>query len=150
MRLTICSVCRVLFVMLRYWDSQKNKLNNASQNIADKDMAMKLVKTLKERSDISSLCYIPLNCAIVLYVYDREQCTLPRSLTKLFELFILNAVKRHASIDPKINAIAKLSEPLQKKLNVLGMVAYNGLVADKMVFSYEDWKQHFQIAVLLT
>ena len=106
-------------------------------------MAMELVKTLKERSDISSLCYIPLNCAIVLYVYDREQCTLPQSLTKLFELFILNAVKRHASIDPKINAIAKLSEPLQKKLNVLGMVAYNGLVADKMVFSYEDLEAAF-------
>ena len=120
------------------------------QNIPDKVMATELVKTLKERSDISSLCYIPLNCAIVLYVCQKEQCTLPRSLTKLFELFILNTVKRHASIvcnDPKmirkLQTLSKLPEPLQKQLNVLSMVAYNGLVADKMVFSYEDLEAAF-------
>ena len=120
------------------------------QNVPDKGMAMKLVKILKERLDVSSLCYIPLNCAIVLYMYEKEQFTLPRSLTKLFELFILNTVKRHASIvcnDPKIirklQTLAKLSEPFQKQLNVLGMVAFNGLVADKMVFSYEDLEAAF-------
>ena len=120
------------------------------RNLPDKSMAVKLIKILKERSDISSLCYIPLNCAIMLYVYEKEQCTLPRSLTNLFELFILNTVKRHASIvcnDPKIirklQTLAKLPEPLQKQLDVLSMVAYNGLVADKMVFSYEDLEVAF-------
>jgi len=78
----------------------------------------------------------------VLYVYEKEHYTLPRSLTKLFEVFILNAVKRHASIvcnDPrfirKLCTLAKLPEPLQKQLNILSMVACNGLVADRMVFS---------------
>ena len=83
-------------------------------------------------------------------MYEKEQCTLPQSLTKLFELFILNAVKRHASIvckDPQIirkqHTLAKLREPLQKQINILSMVAYNGLVADKMVFSYEDLEEAF-------
>ena len=45
------------------------------QNIPDQTKATELVQTLKERQDIASLCYIPLNCAIVLYVYKVEQCT---------------------------------------------------------------------------
>ena len=62
-------------------------------NIQDKTKATKLVQSLKERRDIASLCYIPLNCAIVLYVYEREQCTFLYNLTKLYETFTVNAMK---------------------------------------------------------
>ena len=63
-----------------------------TDNVPDKIKATELVQSLKERQDIASLCYIPLNCAIVhvLYVYKMAQCTLPNSLTKLYEIFILN------------------------------------------------------------
>ena len=72
------------------------------ENIPNKAKATALVLSLKERQDIVSLCYIPLNCAIVLYVYVKEQCSLPCSLTKLYEIFILNAVKRKViSNDPR-------------------------------------------------
>ena len=116
------------------------------KNIPDKAKATELLQALKERQDIASLCYIPLNCAIVLYVYKMEQCTLPHSLTKLYEIFILNAVKRHAKIigenDPKIikrlHTLATLPEPLQKQLSALSKLAYDGLVTDKMVFDIND------------
>ena len=120
------------------------------ENISDKVKAVELVQTLKERQDIASLCYIPLNCAIVLYVYVKEQCTLPHSLTKLYEIFILNAVKRHASIisnDPssirKLHTLKKLPEPLQQQLSALSKLAYNGLVTDKMVFSIDNLEATF-------
>ena len=119
-------------------------------NIPDKAKATELVQTLKERQDIASLCYIPLNCAIVLYVYEREQCTLPHSLTKLYEIFILNAVKRHASItgnDPRsirrLHTLATIPEPLQQQLSALSKLAYDGLVADRMVFSTDDLEAVF-------
>ena len=115
------------------------------ENIPDKTKATELVQSLKERQDIASLCYIPLNCAIVLHVYKMAQCTLPHSLTKLYETFIVNALKRHAKItgnDPRstrrLNTLKNLPEPLQQQLNALSTLAYNGLVADKMVFSTED------------
>ena len=115
------------------------------ENIPDKAKATELVQALKEQQDIASLCYIPLNCAIVLYVYKMEQCTLPHTLTKLYEIFILNAVKRHAKIisknDPKIkrlHTLATLPGPLQKQLSALSKFAYDGLVADKMVFNIND------------
>ena len=99
-------------------------------NIPDKTKAIELVQTLKERQDIASLCYIPLNCAIVLYVYKMKQCTLPHSLSNLYEIFILNALKRHASItskDPMIrtqSTIAEMPTSLQMQLNALSELAY--------------------------
>ena len=119
------------------------------ENIPDKPKAVELIQKLKERLDIVSLCYIPLNCAIVLYVYKKEQCTLPQTLTKLYKTFILHAVKRHASIignDPrivKLHALEKIPWPFQKQLSVLSHLAYNGLVADKMVFSVDNLEAAF-------
>ena len=120
------------------------------ENIPDKPKAVELIQTLKERLDIASLCYIPLNCAIVLYVYEKEQCTLPNTLTELYETFILHAVKRHASIignDPRIvkrlHILAKLPGPLQKQLSALSHLAHDGLVADKMVFSIDNLEAAF-------
>ena len=120
------------------------------ENIPDKAKATELVQSLKERQDIASVCYIPLNCAIVLHVYKMAHCTLPHSLTKLYEAFIVNALKRHAKItgnDPRstrrLNTLKNLPEPLQQQLNAVSMLAYNGLVADKMVFSTGDLEAIF-------
>ena len=119
------------------------------QNIPDKAKASELVEALKERQDIASLCYIPLNCAIVLYVYKMAQCTLPHSLTKLYEIFILNSIKRHASITGndsitmRVHALAEIPEPFEKHLNALSRLAYDGLVADKVVFSVKDMETAF-------
>ena len=120
------------------------------ENIPDKAKATELVQSLKERQDIASLCYIPLNCAIVLHVYKMAQCTLPHSLTKLYEAFLVNALKRHAKVignDPRstrrLNSLKNLPEPLQQQLSTLSMLAYNGLLADKMVFSTDDLEAVF-------
>ena len=120
------------------------------KNTPDKTKATELLQMLKERQDLISLCYIPLNCAIVLYVYEKERSTLPHSLTKLYEIFVLNAVKRHANIignDPRsirrLRTLAKLPMPLQQQLNGLSKLAYDGLVADRMVFNIDDLEAAF-------
>ena len=119
------------------------------ENIPDIAKAIELVQALKERQDIASLCYIPLNCAFVLYVYEREQYTLPCTLTKLYEIFLLNAMRRCASIVGNesitvgLHALAEIPELFQKHLNALSKLAYDGLVVDKLVFSIKDIKAAF-------
>ena len=120
------------------------------QNIPDKAQATELMEALKERQHIVSLCYIPLSCAIVLYVYERKQCTLPNTQTKLYEIFILNAVKRNANIKQlhprsiiKLHFLKNLPEVLQQQLSALSKLAYDGLIADKMVFSIDDLEAVF-------
>ena len=115
------------------------------ENIPDIAKATELVQTLKERQDIVSLCYIPLNCAFVLYVYKMAQWTLPHTLTKLYDIFLLNAIKRCASNvgNESINTLAEIPELFQKHLNALSKLAYDGLVVEKLVFSVKDIKAAF-------
>ncbi|XP_064404592.1 uncharacterized protein LOC135349879 [Halichondria panicea] len=120
------------------------------QNVTDKRKAKKLIQMLKERLDIVSLCYIPLNCRIVLYVYQ-QQDTLPDTLTQLYELFILYTVKhyknkifqeREHEIDndqiEHANTIMKLPTQIIKCLDCLSETAFTGMTQDKLVFEYTE------------
>ena len=68
------------------------------QNITDKPKAEELIQKLKQRLDILSLCYTPLNAAITLYVYKQEKHTLPTTLTQLYTLYTLHSLKRSVKI----------------------------------------------------
>ena len=120
------------------------------QNITDKEKSEKLIQMLKDRLDIVSLCYIPLNCRIVLYVYQ-QQGTLPDTLTKLYEVFILYTVKHYKNkifleqeheIDndqiEHANSIKELPTQVIKYLDCLSETAFTGLTQDKLVFEYTE------------
>ena len=106
--------------------------------------AQALVNVLKQRGDVFSLCYIPLNCAILLYVYQQQDFALPDTLTKLFEIFILHALKRNVKVQSehrlakKIHNLMALPSRLDCDLNHLCELAFDGLVKDKVVFQYEE------------
>ena len=112
--------------------------------IKDETKAQALVNVLKQRADVISLCYIPLNCAILLYVYRQQDFTLPDTLTKLFEIFILHALKRDAKVQSKHRLARKicnlmaLPSQLNCDLNHLCKLAFDGLDKDKMVFQYDE------------
>ena len=128
--------------VLGFTEKQIEQCITVHKNIPDK-FKTKLVQALKERQDIASLCYIPLNCAIVLCVYETEQFTIPNNLTKLYESFILNSIKRRITCNDSITTMAEIPESVQKHLDALSKLAYDGLVADKMVFSVKDIKIAF-------
>ena len=123
----------------------KEQIDHCITNaIKDETKAQALVNMLNQRADVISLCYIPLNCAILLYVYQQQDFTLPDTLTKLFEIFILHALKRNAKVQSehrlakKIHNLMALPSQLNCDLNHLCKLAYDGLVKDKMVFQYEE------------
>ena len=112
--------------------------------IKDETKAQELMNMLNQRADVISLCYIPLNCAILLHVYQQQNFTLPDTLTELFEIFIFHALKRDAKVQSKHRLVKKihnlmaLPSQLNCDLNHLCELAYDGLVKDKMVFQYEE------------
>ena len=128
--------------VLGFTDEQIEQCITVHENIPDK-FKTELVGVLKERQDITSLCYIPLNCAIMLCVYEIEHFTLPNNLTKLYEIFVLNTIKRRITGNDSITTMAEIPESVQKHLDALSKLAYDGLVADKMVFSVKDMKITF-------
>ena len=115
------------------------------QNIDDQVVANKLIKQLEEREDIASLCYTPLNCVIMIYIYSKTQ-TLLTTMTQLFRQFVLESVKREVKYAKKdltlrnreICDLDKLPKPLADRLRALERIAYSSLTRDQFVFSCED------------
>ena len=112
--------------------------------IKDQGKAKELCAELKDRLDIASICQIPLNCSIMLYVYEQEHYRLPRTLTELYELFILHSLKRFLGRNQSGEAADELLQldqlpcPYQKYFISLCELAFKGLGEDKLVFSKQD------------
>ena len=120
------------------------------QNITDKPKAEELIEQLKQRLDILSLCYTPLNAAITLYVYKQEEHTLPTTLTQLYTLYILHSLKRSVEIHFKnlnahdITDLKNLPDPIALPFIALCKMAYNGLQDDQLGFSTSQLPQSLQ------
>ena len=103
-------------------------------------MLQKLKKHFQQNPSIDTICYIPLNLAIVVYL-----CLLgsfPSTATKLFSSFILHTICRHLKRTGKheqlVNDIEKLPPSVKLVLQQLERIAFDGLVKDKIVFTIDD------------
>ena len=120
------------------------------QNITDKAKAEDLIEQLKQRLDILSLCYTPLNAAITLYVYKQEKHTLPTTLTQLYTLYILHSLKRSVNIhfenlySNDITDLKNLPDSIALPFIALCKMAYNGLQDDQLGFSTSQLPQSLQ------
>ena len=131
-----------------------------SQNLSKRD-EIRLLQSLKDRQDIRSLCYIPLNCRIVLYVYKHNNCELPETLTQLYEIFILYTIKHYAERISSDSFVLKeiddvdcydaLPVSVKNQLHSLSEMAFSGIQEDKLVFTrHELRKQDLLTLGLLT
>ena len=128
----------------------KKQIDSCIHKNVPKIKAEQLILMLKERLDIGSICYIPLNCRIVLFVYSQQQYKLPATLTQLYEVFILHTLKHHAkkiTQDPTIieeiqeaSDIQNLPQSVQTQLDSLSEMAFSGIDKDQLVFSNEELK----------
>ena len=119
--------------------------------ITDQIQAKELIDSLQQRLDVTSLCYVPLNCAILLYVYQKTSCSLPDTLTELFDLFILHSLKRHAELTlknqrllRKLRTLKAIPSPLDSELDHICGLAFNGLKDDKLIFTEEEVESAFE------
>ena len=109
-------------------------------NIPDSVKAEKLIDQLKQRLDILSLCYTPLNCAIILYVYRQSEYILPTTLTQLYTLYIVHTLKRSAKIhfenldSVTIKDLNHLPDPIKQPYEALCEMAFDGLKEDQLGF----------------
>ena len=115
--------------------------------------AKELTDKLQERPNILSLCYIPLNCAIVISTYAQSNSNFPTTQTELFQHFILGMLKRHAICVLKSEILvkelrcyqidSKLPKDFEQCLNALGKLAYSGMCKNKLIFTYKEIKSSF-------
>ena len=122
-------------------------------NNKDLQLAVQLIDQLNIRTDVLSLCYIPLVCSMVIYVYGKEK-KLPNTLTQLYETFILLTIKRHikkrhSNIEYKrIQSLNNLPLLLEQPFQEMCRLAYTSLKneTNKMTFSSDQLHQDYSLS----
>ena len=123
-------------------DQINDCIKSAFPEESDKGKADDLIRDLESREDLLSLCYVPMNCAIVIAVYRREGLSLPNTVTELYKMYLTRALERYArktdlEKSRKIR-LESLPGDLDKRVNALAGIAYKLFINDKFIFSQED------------
>ena len=123
-------------------DQINDCIKSAFPEESDKGKADDLIRDLASREDLLSLCYVPMNCAIVIAVYRGEGLSLPNTVTELYKMYLTRALERYArktglERSRKIR-LENLPGDLDKRVNALAGIAYKLLINDKFIFSQED------------
>ena len=123
-------------------DQIKDCIKSAFPEESGKGKAVDLIRDLASREDLLSLCYVPMNCAIVIAVYRGQELSLPNTVTELYKMYMTRALERYArKTDLERSRKIRLENlpcSLGKGLNVLAGIAYKLLINDKFIFSQED------------
>ena len=115
-------------------------------------LAQELIDELEIRNDVYTLCYIPLICSIVIHVFEVNG-QLPTTLTKLYENFILQAIRRYVAntghYDPEdIQSLNEKHLPsnIATCFKEMCQFAYESLKENnpKMTFSSIEIQQHLK------
>ena len=113
-----------------------------TNSIPDVEKAQALIQQLKDRQDLISLCYVPLNCAIMVFVYKYQSYTLPDTITQLYEAFLINTLQRHVDkhegLGKRVCSLDLLPDSQHGCLQALSKLAFQGLENDQTTFYIKE------------
>ena len=106
--------------------------------------AQLLLKQLDKRPDIASSCYLPMNCAIVSYVFSRKQ-ELPSTMTAFYSFLAKNSLLRNIQLRGKdedevllLNTFADLPPDVEKVFLALCRLAFQGLWVNRYTYTRDE------------
>ena len=112
------------------------------------DVEMQKIKEfteyLKQHLTISSLCYVPFNIVILLYLYKEGSC-LPKSSTELYSKFITLIICRNftrlaISSEIGFSDLTNLPEPCNRIVKQLSKLSFDALNYKKLTFTFDEIK----------
>ena len=101
-----------------------------------------LTQYLYQQPSADSICFIPFNMVILLYLY-KLGFPLPKNATELYRHFICSTICRHLLKlkNPFSNAITNLSnlpEPYNRIINQLSKFSLQALNSNKLIFTLDE------------
>ena len=93
---------------------------------------------------IESCCYVPLNAAILAYIYLSHNQSLPITRCELFQKLVLCCIVRELQtrqpdrVLQYFSSFENLPADLKKQLYNLSKLAFNGVMQNKIVFTEEE------------
>ena len=104
----------------------------------------RLIKYLDSHLTISSLCYIPFNMTMLLWLY-KQGVVLPSSSTELYNYFICHTIRHHLAkhgvfIDDSISDLNSFQQPYKNVVQQLAVLSYEALDKNQLTFSLDEVK----------
>jgi len=103
-----------------------------------------LTEYLKRNLTIDSLCFIPFNMVILIYLY-KQGIPLPSNSTQLYNYFICLTICRHLAksghpLENTFSDLANLPEPCNTIVKQVSKLALEGISKNKLVFTLQEMK----------
>ena len=106
-----------------------------------------LREILEMKPELYSLCHLPLNAVILVYLYRNFKDELPTTRTGLFGLFVYNFLIRHiqtrTNCEPTSinNFPADLPDDIHSSLSKISALAYNSLLDRKIMIDQQMFQK---------
>ena len=122
-----------------------------TQSMKDRPQKVdELTRYLQGHSTISSLCFIPFNLVVLVYLY-KQGIPLPQNSVQLYNYFICLTICRHLKKHAhhlqdnitdltKLPNLADLPEPYNKIIQQLSKLSLEALNDDKLIFTLDEIK----------
>ena len=125
-------------------DYFENALKSHLPNSEVKSACDKLRSHFHRYPVIKSCCYVPLNAAILAYIYLNRDQTLPITRCELFQELILCCIfreletRRPDRVLEDVSSFEDLPADIKEQLHNLSELAFKGVMQNKIVFTQKE------------
>ena len=122
--------------------TKEDRMNYITSSLEEKGAP--LIKYLDSHLTISSLCFIPFNMTMLLWLY-KQGVVLPNSSTELYNYFICHTIchhiaKVHAVIYGNIINLNDFEQPYKIIIQQLAFLSYKALNKSQLTFTLDEVK----------
>ena len=124
--------------------SEEQRKHYIEHSLNDQPQIKQLNTYLDQHNIISSLCYLPFNILLLLFLY--KQGFLPDNATELYSIFICLTIRRNLTkygitVKQVITDINNLPEPYGKFIQQLSKLSLQALNKNQLIFTLDEIKQ---------
>ena len=126
----------------------KEYINCFFKQNREEERAQQLIQHLEQHPVLMNLCYLPLHCAMLVFLYDQGNATLPVTETEFYRDFTLSILirsicKQSDSLDcpPKLKSFDCLPCDHRKIFDKICKLAFQATITSQQIFEKTELDQ---------
>ena len=125
--------------------TKEDRKKYIEDSVKEKQDVDKLVEYLDSHLTINSLCFIPFNMTVLLWLYNEKESILPTSSTELYKYFICHTIrhylgKKGISLHDSFEDLNTLEAPYRQIIKQLSFLSYQALDKSQLTFTLDEIK----------
>ena len=125
--------------------TEEQRKHYIEHSLNDQSQIKQLTTYLEQHVIMSSLCYVPFNIVLLLFLY-KQGVPLPNNATQLYNIFICLTIRRNltkygVTVKQPITDINNLPEPYGKFIQQLSKLSLQALNNNQLIFTLDQIKQ---------